>query len=75
MIKLDVRVVQEYYKLKEELGAAYEAYDGCELNSEKLAVLEASYQMALDKFKSYCIYAIAKMVSDEEVAEVYKDNY
>lgn len=68
MIKLDVHIVQEYNKLKTELEEAYRAYEANEIN-------DATYQMALDKFNSYCIYAIANMVGDDEMAEVYKENY
>jgi hypothetical protein len=68
MITLDVHVVEEYYKLKKSLEKGYKAFQAGEIGP-------AAYQMALDRFNSYCIYAIAKMVGDAEMAEAYKENY
>lgn len=68
MIKLDVHVVEEYYKLKEALEKGYRAFQVGEIGA-------ATYQMTLDRFNNYCIYAVAKMVGDDETAEVYKENY
>lgn len=68
MIKLDVHIVQEYYKLRKALESSYNAFQIGEIGA-------AAYQMALDKFENYCVYAVAKMVGDYATAEAYKENY